>query len=89
MMEFGECAMYLKAKSVGTDKFDSRWEEGVWLGIREESREHIVGTTEGVIKARTVSRREIDQEKWNNELFNQFQGTPWRPVPGRTGDELM
>ena len=33
MMEFGEGVMYLTAKSAGKNKFDSRWEEGIWLGI--------------------------------------------------------
>lgn len=79
-MEFGECAMSLKAKSGGKNER---------LGfIREASCEHIVGTTEGVVKARTVRRREVEEDKWNKELFNQFQGTPWKPVPGRSGDEL-
>ena len=27
MLEFGEAIMFLRAKSVGKDKFDSRWEE--------------------------------------------------------------
>ena len=37
--EFGECVWYLKAKTLGKDKYESRWDDGVWLGIREESGE--------------------------------------------------
>ena len=33
--EFGETVMYLYPKSKGVDKFDSRWGEGIWLGVRE------------------------------------------------------
>ena len=46
MFEFGEPIMLARAKSVGKDKFDSRWETGIWLGIREESGENIIGTKE-------------------------------------------
>ena len=87
-MEFGECILFLKAKSRGIDKFDSRWSEGVWLGIREESGEHLVGTVEGVIKARTVRRRPIQHERWNKQLFDSFQGVPWKPLPNQEGDTI-
>ena len=56
MVEFGEEIMFLRAKSVGKDKFDSRWEKGIWLGIREESGENIIGTKDGVLKARSIKR---------------------------------
>ena len=35
--EFGECVLYAPAMSVGRNKFDTRWSEGVWLGVRMES----------------------------------------------------
>jgi hypothetical protein len=35
--EFGENVWYLKAASAGRDKLERRWEEGVWLGIKDES----------------------------------------------------
>ena len=35
--EFGECVLYAPAISVGRNKFDTRWSEGVWLGVRMES----------------------------------------------------
>ena len=42
--EFGEGVLYLRAESVGKDQYTSRWEEGVFVGTREESGEIIVGT---------------------------------------------
>ena len=87
-VEFGETIMFLRAKSVGKDKFDSRWEQGVWLGIREESGEHIIGTKEGVLKARTIRRYSEATERWKTELFDNFRGVPWKPVPGREGDQI-
>ena len=88
MMEFGEAIMLMRANTKGKDKFDSRWEQGVWLGIREDSGESIIGTSAGVIKARTIGRREIAAERWNIQLFYGFKGAPWQPVPGRSGDEI-
>ena len=57
VVEFGECVWYLKPKSVGKDKLHSRWGEGVWFGVREESGETLIGTREGVIKVRTFRRK--------------------------------
>ena len=37
--EFGECIRYLRPESVGVDKSDPRWEEGVFAGPRIESGE--------------------------------------------------
>ena len=84
--EFGENVVYLKTGSVGKDKFNSRWEEGVWLGISDESGESIIGTKEGVIKARDFRRKAIAEERWNKEHFTSIKGTPWEPNPGRESD---
>ena len=70
VMEFGESIMFLRAKSVGKEKFDSRWEDGIWLGIREESGENIIGTRDGVLKARSIKRRGTHAERWTDELFD-------------------
>ena len=42
--EIGESVMYIRAESVGNDKYNSRWEEGVFVGVGEESGEVIIGT---------------------------------------------
>ena len=44
--------MYLKMGTRGRDKLDSRWEQGVWLGVKDTSGEIIIGTPDGVVKAR-------------------------------------
>ncbi len=54
--EFGECVMYLPAASAGKNKFDVRWRDGAWLGIRLESGESVIGTADGVVKARGCRR---------------------------------
>ena len=43
MVDFGETVWYLIPKSKGKNKLRSRWASGVWLGIREESGEAIIG----------------------------------------------
>ena len=49
VVEFGACVWYLRLKSAGKDKMNTRWGSGVWLGIREETNEVFVGTDEGVV----------------------------------------
>lgn len=45
----------------------------MWYGIREESGENIVGTPEGIAKARTW------KPKADLEFFNSIRGVPWEP----------
>ena len=49
-LKFGECVWYLKPKSKGKQKANYRWDESIFLGIREESGECLVGNERGVIK---------------------------------------
>ena len=72
---------YLNPNSVGKDKLDSRWENGIFVGLREESGEIFVMSEEGVIKVRSYNRR-CEEERWNQEEFNKGKGTPWEPIPG-------
>ena len=37
--EFWECVRYPKPESVGIDKADSRWDNGLFVGLRIESGE--------------------------------------------------
>ena len=56
LVEFGERVMYLKPGTQGTNKFDVRWESGIWLGARDESAESIIGTKEGCIRIKDIRR---------------------------------
>ncbi len=80
--------MYLKAQSKGKAKMDLRWGDGVWLGIREELEEHIVGTDKGVIKCRSRRIKGSDKEKWEEKLLGGVRGTPWQPIPGRDSTRI-
>ena len=81
--EFGECVWYLRPKSKGIHKLKSRWETGVYLGIRDESTEIFIGTEQGVIKVRTIRRKGSEEERWNIVQVDRMKGTPWEPQPGR------
>ena len=87
-VEFGECVLYLKPGTRGKDKFDTRWEEGIWLGVKDRSLETVIGTNEGVIKVRDVKRKGTEEQRWDISKFNEFKGVPWEPIPGREGIEI-
>ena len=48
----------------------TRWHEGIWLGIGDETGEVIIGTNEGVVKAKDFRRRPIVKERWIREKIN-------------------
>ena len=49
--------MHAPATSVGKGKFETRWREAVWLGVQMESGESLIGTGEGVVKARDLGKK--------------------------------
>ncbi len=65
--------------SAGKDKLD------VWLGVRLESGEPLIGTSEGVAKARDFSRKPENGGRWGAQVFDKFVGAPWEPHPGTKG----
>ncbi len=42
--EWGECVLYCRLNSVGENKSEPRWKEGVWLGVKDTTGEAIIGT---------------------------------------------
>jgi hypothetical protein len=83
--EFGECIWYLPANTAGINKYEVRWQEGVWLGIRMESGETIVGTELGVVKCRDSRRKPANGGRWNREFVDKIVGVPWEVYPGVKG----
>ena len=72
----------MKLESEGKDKGESRWGEGVFLGVKEESGEIIIGIGKGVVKARTFRRFGSEEERWRMEKVVEMKGTPWELIPG-------
>ena len=56
LVEFGEQVHYLPLDSGDGGKIDAEWSEGTWLGIKIDSDEVLIGTTNG------VSRLEASRE---------------------------
>jgi len=86
--EFGEQVMFLKPGSLGKDKFDSRWDVGHFLGLRDDSAEMIIGTSCGVLKVRSVRPYASSADRWDGSSLKTVVGLPWAPVPGRDGIEI-
>merc|ERR1712026_294122 len=85
--EFGECIWCYVPGINCTQKMDPRWESGIWLGVRDESGEILVGTPGGVLKARSFMRKPESQQ-WDYKEFASMQGVPWEPIPGHEGREI-
>jgi len=59
---------------------------GLFLGVLDRSDEVLVGTRDGVFKARTV-RRLDDLQRRDAALAREMRGMPWEPIPGEPSEE--
>ena len=76
---FGECIEFKKRTST---KLESRWESGLYLGVKTNTTERIVGNLSGIFIVQSV-RRKPEEERWNPDLVKGMKGTPWDPNPGQ------
>ena len=79
MVEFGERVLYQKIKNTigpNLNQAETRAEEGLFLGVRARSHELFIGTSEGVIRVRTL-HRVLPASRWKVPLFESFRGLPW------------
>ena len=81
--EFGQKIMYMTSKntSKSAPKADAKFQDGIWLGLRTRSDESIIGTPNGVIKAKTV-RRLPEERRWYPEDVFSVRGVPSNSVLG-------
>ena len=75
LLEFGECVQAKQAVPM-QGALDSPWITGVWLGRSTGTGEHLVGSSVGMVMARSVKPYPIEQA-WNLDLFNAMVWTPW------------
>ena len=73
--EFGECVWFLQPRSRGATGMVGRWSEGIWLGTREESGEVMIGTKDGIMKARTVRRKASHVQLCNRTKLDEVTAT--------------
>ena len=57
-------------------RVESRWEDGIFLGVSDRSDELYVGTERGMHKVRTVRRREAT-ERFDLTFLNTVTARPW------------
>jgi hypothetical protein len=86
VVSFGEKVWYkeLRTGKERKNKFESEWQEGLWLGHSRESNEMIIGTKDGVIRAYAIKRKAAD-ERWDVDLLKNMKGTPQQPDPSKPG----
>ena len=81
--------LYLKLGTKGRDKLDSRWEIGVWMGVKDETSDCIIGTPEGTVKARDFKRIADPAKRWDKDLVKALRGPPWQPILGRNDEAIL
>ena len=72
----------------GHDEFDCRCEEGMWLGVRDETGDIVIGIDERMIKARNFKRLESNEKRWATEAIGKINGATWVPFPGKGEIEI-
>ena len=73
---FGEKVAYQRPRRF--DKSAPSWDYGVWIGKCTSTEEHLIGTKDGVVRARSI-RRLPASDRFDKELYENFKGVPWRP----------
>ena len=85
LASFGESVWYrLMDKNKGRNKFDVKWEEGVWLGHARDTNEMLIGTPTGVVRT-YACKRKPEAERWSADAVDAIQGTPSKPNPKKAG----
>jgi len=82
---FGEAVEYRRKTP---NKFDARWELGIYLGLRETSGEKIVGAGDRTFVVQSI-RRKPPAEAWQEDLVKGIIGTPWCPNPTRSDPTVL
>ena len=85
--QFGEKILYKPLKLSGHHRgnMEDTFLDGIFLGMRLQSDEILIGTARGVIKTRALRRR-IEEEQWDLEFAKSIKGRPRQFVPGINSD---
>ena len=63
------------------NKMDVRMLDGIWLGTDGRDGSVRIGTSSGVVMARTV-RRKPEASRWVHLEVDEIEGTIWNPATG-------
>ena len=80
MVEAGERVLYQPLTYKALRSAQPRWCEGVFVGVRMQTGEKLVATSEGVCKTRSIRRR-VASERWDPIEIAKATGTPWKALP--------
>ena len=80
ILGFGETVLY-KLPGKGPlhqpdGNMGTQWLEAIFLGFHRSSNTYILGTENGKIEARTITRRPEDQ-RWSADGLAKLKATPW------------
>ena len=75
VVPFGETVIFRDTGPIKS-KLRSNWNFGIWLGRDSQDDMHIVGTRQGIVKARSV-KRTIPSERYDQQLLLQMKGRPY------------
>ena len=79
VIEFGRKIMYRIPGKTQGGLMEERWVQGLWLGKRTISDEHIVGMEDGSICVTSAVRLLPESASWSMELIDMLKGTPCNP----------
>ena len=77
---FGETIEFLKRGH----KFEARWHQGIFLGVKDNTTEKIVGNASGVFTVQSIRRRSAD-DRYDVETLMSITGVPWDPQATKSG----
>ena len=85
VVPFGETVIFRDTGPIKC-KLRSNWNFGVWLGRDSQNDMHVLGTRQGIVKARSV-KRTIQSERYDQQLLLQMRGRPYDIKGDKVFDE--
>jgi len=80
ILGFAEMVLYkFPTKGPGSapdGNMGARWGEAIFLGFSRASNTYILGTKDGIITARSISRQPVPN-RWSHEALSSLKSMPW------------
>lgn len=83
-LEFGENVLYKVKPDAKMAKIRSRWEFGIFVGVRPASGEVWIATSAETVSVRSVRRLPVDQ-RWGTDCVRWVRRTLWNRYKGDVG----
>lgn len=87
IVEFEETVWMRIPGRTGTDKLEPRWSVGIWVGKVESSDEHLIGTSTGITRTRSIMRKP-EPERFDQSVYMSMVGRPWS-ISGGLADTVV